>query len=47
MLYEKYPYCAEKDNKFFVGKEKRVINKDETLLQNNIKNNDEITFESK
>jgi len=41
-LYERYPRYKESENNFFVGA--RKINKNKTLKQNNIKNNDIITL---
>ena len=41
-LYEKYPKYKESENCFFVGGKK--INKNKTLEQNNIINNDIITL---
>jgi len=43
MLYDKYSNCIKTDN-FYVAKDKRKINKDKTLLENNINDHDEITF---
>jgi len=43
MLYDKYPNYIKPDD-YFVVKDKRKINKDKTLIENNIENNDEITF---
>ena len=42
MLYDKFPKYIESENSFFVGEKK--INRNKTLEQNNINNNDIITL---
>ncbi len=42
MLYEKYPKYTDTENFFVVGGNK--INRNKTLEENNIKNNDIITL---
>ena len=42
MLYDKFPKYIESENYFFVGEKK--INRNKTLVQNNINNNDIITL---
>jgi predicted transcriptional regulator len=42
MLYDKFPKYIESENYFFVGEKK--INRNKTLEQNNINNNDIITL---
>ena len=42
MLYDKFPKYIESENSFFVGEQK--INRNKTLEQNNINNNDIITL---